>query len=94
VACAGLAASVLIATPFALFYDLVMASLAAAWLVRAGRRDGFLAGEKVLFGVLILANLLSAHLIVAVAHVPFGLVAGPVLLALAIRRRRVKRETT
>jgi hypothetical protein len=93
-ACAGLAASVLVATPFALFYDLVMASLAAAWLVRAGRRDGFLAGERFLFGGLMLANLLSAHAVVAAVHVPFGLVAAPALLGLAIRRARVNREAT
>jgi hypothetical protein len=84
--CAGLAASVVVAAPFALFYDLVMASLAAAWLVRAGRRGGFLPAEKPLFGLMILANLMSAHPVVAALHVPFGVVVGPVLLGLAVRR--------
>jgi len=84
--CAALAASVLVATPFALFYDLVIASLAAAWLVRAGRRDGFLPGEKMAFGLLILADLMAAHPVVAAFHIPFGVVVGPVLLALAVRR--------
>jgi hypothetical protein len=83
---AGLAASVLIAAPFTLFYDLVMASLAAAWLVRAGRRDGFLPGEKLALGLLLLVTLLAAHPIVAKSHVPFGAAAGPVLLGLAVRR--------
>ncbi len=92
-ACAGLAAGVTIAAPFALFYDLVIASLAAAWLVRAGRRDGFLAGEKRTFGFLLLATLMAAHPVVATLHVPFGLVVGPALLALAMRRGRAKTET-
>jgi hypothetical protein len=84
--CAALAASVLVATPFALFYDLVMASLAAAWLVRAGRRDGFLPGEKMAFGLLMVATLMAAHPVVAALHMPFGVVVGPVLLVLAVRR--------
>jgi len=83
---AGLAAAVLVATPFALFYDLVMASLAAAWLVRAGRREGFLAGEKRLFGVLMVCALLAAHPVVQAVHFPFGAVVGPVLLWLSARR--------
>jgi hypothetical protein len=43
---AALVAAIPIVMPFALFYDLVMESVAAAWLVRAARRDGWLAGEK------------------------------------------------
>ena len=35
-----LVAGTLIVVPFALFYDLVLASLAAAWLVRAARQGG------------------------------------------------------
>jgi hypothetical protein len=85
---AGLAASVLLAAPFTLFYDLVMASLAAAWLVRAGRRDGFLPGERGALGLLLVATLLAAHPIVARLHFPFGALVGPSLLALAIRRAR------
>jgi hypothetical protein len=84
---AGLAAAVLVATPFALFYDLVMASLAAAWLVRAGRRDGFLPGESLAFGVLMVCVLLAAHPVVRAMHVPFGAVVGPVLLSLCVRRQ-------
>jgi hypothetical protein len=83
---AGLAASVLLAAPFALFYDLVMASLAAAWLVRAARRDGFLRGERAALGLLLAATLLAAHPIVAHLHFPFGALAAPALLALAVRR--------
>jgi hypothetical protein len=83
---AGLAAAVLVAAPFALMYDLVMASLAAAWLVRAGRERGFLPGEKAAIAVLLLFDLLAAHPIVSGTHLPFGAAAGPVLLALALRR--------
>jgi hypothetical protein len=83
---AGLAAAVLVAAPFTLMYDLVMASLAAAWLVRAGRARGFLPGEKAGIGLMLLFDLLAAHPIVAGTHIPFGAAAGPVLLALALRR--------
>jgi hypothetical protein len=83
---AGLAASVLIAAPFGLMYDLVMVSLAAAWLVRAGRREGFLAAEKPFIAVAWLASLLAAHPVVAGTGLPFGALGGPILLALAFRR--------
>ena len=83
---AGLAAAVLIAAPFVLMYDLVMASLAAAWLVRAGRRDGFLPGEKAGLGAAIVLDLLASHPIVSALNIPFGAVVGPILLGLAVRR--------
>jgi hypothetical protein len=85
---AGLAAAVLVATPFALFYDLVMASLAAAWLVRAGRRDGFLPGEVRTLGVLMVCTLFAAFPVVQALHFPFGAVVGPLLLGLSVRRQR------
>jgi len=84
--CAGLAASVVVAAPFALMYDLVMVSLAAAWLVRAGRARGVLPGEKVIIAGAWLADLLAAHPVVAGTSVPFGAICGPALLALALRR--------
>jgi hypothetical protein len=85
---ATLAACVVIAAPFALFYDLVMCSLAASWLVRAGRRGGFLPGEGLGMALLCLANLLAAPFIVTTLHFPFGAIVAPVLLALALRRWR------
>jgi len=45
-----------------------------------------LPGEKMAFGLLILADLMAAHPVVAAFHIPFGVVVGPVLLALAVRR--------
>jgi alpha-1,2-mannosyltransferase len=43
---AVLAASALIAAPYGLLYDLVIAAIAGAWLVRAGRETGFFTWEK------------------------------------------------
>jgi len=83
---AGLMAAVLVAAPFLLMYDLLMASLAAAWLVRAGRATGFLPGEKAVIGLAMLLDLLAAHPIVAALHIPFGAAVGPALLMLAVRR--------
>jgi hypothetical protein len=65
-----------------------MCSLAACWLVRAARRDGFLPGEALVLRLLVLANLLAAAPIVAAMHVPFGAVVGPALIGLTLRRWR------
>jgi hypothetical protein len=89
---AVLAASVVIAAPFALFYDLIMCSLAACWLIREARQDGFLPGESIVLRLLVLANLLAAPPVVAAAHVPFGAVVGPALLGLTMRRWRHARR--
>ena len=89
---AGLAASVLLAAPFALMYDLVMVSLAAAWLVRAGRARGFRPGEKALIALAFWADLLAAHPIVSKTGVPFAAFAAPLLLGLALRRAVVERR--
>jgi hypothetical protein len=89
---AVLAAGVVIAAPFALFYDLIMCSLAAGWLVRAARRDGLLPGEALVLRLLVLANLLAAAPIVAAVHVPFGAVVGPALLGLSLRRWRREQD--
>jgi alpha-1,2-mannosyltransferase len=83
---AVLAASVLIAVPFALFYDLILCSLAACWLVRAGRRDGFLPGEGWALVALMVATLLAGARFVAATGIPFGALVGPALLGLAMRR--------
>jgi hypothetical protein len=83
---AGLVAAVLVAAPFVLMYDLVLASLAAAWLVRAGRARGFLPGEKAVIGLALVLDFLAAHPIVAALHIPFGAAVGPAFLMLAVRR--------
>jgi hypothetical protein len=90
---AALAASVLIAAPFALFYDLVTASLAGALMVQAARRNGFLPGERpILIGLYGAALLATAHPLVAASHIPFGAFCAPALLALAARRAWVERH--
>ena len=83
---AVLAACVLLAAPFALFYDLIMCSLAASWLVRAARHGGWLPGEAVALVAVCVANLLAAAPVVQATGVPFGALVAPVLLALAMRR--------
>jgi hypothetical protein len=85
---AALVAAALIAAPFALFYDLVLGSLAAAWLVRAASRDGFRRGEGAALALLMLASFLAAAPVVGALHVPFGALVGPALLTLAVRRAR------
>ena len=83
---AVLAACVLLAAPFALFYDLIMCSLAACWLARAARRDGWLPGEGVMLMLVGVLNLLAAAPVVGATHVPFGAMVAPALLVLAMRR--------
>jgi alpha-1,2-mannosyltransferase len=43
----ALAAGTLLAVPIALAYDMMFLTIAIAWLVHAGRRTGFLHGEKI-----------------------------------------------
>jgi len=85
---AGLAAGTLLVVPFVLFYDLIIASVAAAWLVRAGRRDGFLSGEKPALAICLGLNLLAAVPVVTRAQhgLAFGALVAPILLGLAVRR--------
>ncbi len=82
---AALAAGALMVTPFALFYDLLMPAVAAAWLVHAGRRDGFLAGEKLALALAFVIDLLS-YPVAVWTHIGVGVVVPPMLLALAVRR--------
>jgi len=83
-----LVAGTLIVVPFALFYDLVLASLSAAWLARAARQGGFLPGEKLGFGICIGLNLLAAVPVAArgTTGVAFGALVPPILMLLALRR--------
>lgn len=82
---AALVAGTVAAMPFVLFYDLVMASLAAAWLVRSMRRDGFLPGEAALMAVLMVLDLL-AYAGAGLLHLAVGVAVAPALLWLAMRR--------
>jgi len=82
---AALAAGALMVTPFALFYDLLMPAVAGAWLVRAGRAGGFLAGERLVLTLAFAIDLLSYPLAVW-THIAVGVLVPPMLLGLAIRR--------
>jgi len=82
---AVLVSATMIAMPFLLFYDLVIASVAGAWLAAAARQDGWRRGEigtlAVLFFVVLLAFPAAALLDLAI-----GCAVGPALLVLALRR--------
>ncbi len=81
----GLISATMIAMPFMLFYDLVMASVAAAWLVGAARANGFRRHEPAALAALSLVTFLafpSASLL----HLAIGSLVAPGLLILAMRR--------
>ena len=82
---AALAAGVLMVTPFALFYDLLMTAVAAAWLVRAGRDRGFLRGEPLMLSLAFLVDLVSYPAAVGL-HFAAGALVAPALLGMAVRR--------
>jgi alpha-1,2-mannosyltransferase len=82
---AALAAATLIAVPVALVYDFLLAGIAMAWLVRAGREGGFLPWEKVTLAAIFIAPLLSRNFGTA-THVPLAQLALIALLALIARR--------
>jgi len=82
-------AATLLATPFLLDYDLLLAAIPLAWLVSAGLKDGFLPWEKTILAAAFVLPLLSRA-----AAMQFGIaLAPPVLAALfAIVIRRALRE--
>ncbi len=82
---AALVAGTMAAMPFLLFYDLVMGSVAAAWLVAAARRSVWLPGEQRLLGLLMIVALL-AFPAAGVLHLAIGCLAAPLLLGAALRR--------
>ncbi len=82
---AALVAGTLVAMPFVLFYDLVMAGVAAAWLAQAARLAGWRSGERAWLAIAFLSSLL-AFPAAALAHVAVGALCGPILLALAMTR--------
>ncbi|HEX4191808.1 MAG TPA: glycosyltransferase family 87 protein, partial [Stellaceae bacterium] len=82
---AALAAATLIAVPVGLVYDFLLAGLAMAWLVRAGRESGFLAWEKVTLAAIFVTPLISRNVGTA-THVPLAPLALIALMALIARR--------
>jgi hypothetical protein len=82
---AALVAGTMAAMPFLLFYDLVMGSVAAAWLVAAARRNAWLPGEQRVLGLLMILALL-AFPVAGTLHLAVGCLAAPLLLWSALRR--------
>lgn len=82
---ATLIAGTLVALPLALFYDMVLAMVAAAWLLRAALAGGFKPWEKTTLAVLFVAPLATRGVGTAL-HLPLGFAAGIALLVLCIRR--------
>jgi hypothetical protein len=82
---AALLAGTLVAMPFLLFYDLVLASVAAAWIAAAARRSAWMPGEgrslAMVFALALLDFPAAAWL-----HAALGCLVGPALLALSVRR--------
>jgi hypothetical protein len=71
----------LIAVPYALLYDLTIAAIAGAWLIRAGRDSGFLRWEKPLLATVYLMPLFAFQAGL-VSHLPFAPLAGIILVLL------------
>lgn len=84
---ATLAAGTLAAMPVVLLYDLMTAAVAALWLIRAGREQGFLLWEKTGLAALFLVPLFSRDLGTA-SHVPLAPLALMALLTLIGMRLR------
>jgi alpha-1,2-mannosyltransferase len=82
-----LIAASLIAPPVILFYDLLPAAIAIAWLMIDARRTGFLPWEKVALCVIWVVPILSRGVGIAWG-VPIGPIATVALLVLAAIRAR------
>jgi hypothetical protein len=82
---AALPAGILLSVPLALVYDLLLLTVAIAWLVRGGRSTGFLTWEKPALFVCFIVPLVALHLAQA-THIPVAPLAPAALLALCVRR--------
>ena len=82
---ASLAAATLLAVPVVLLYDFMLAAVAAAFLVRAARRTGFLPWEKAALVLVFVLPLLTLG-VGQGWHVPVGPLASLLLLAMTLAR--------
>jgi hypothetical protein len=82
---ATLLAATLLAVPVVLLYDLMLAAMAALWLLRTARRSGFLPWEKTSIVLIFIVPLLTLGLGQS-WHVPVAPLAAVLLLANALRR--------
>jgi hypothetical protein len=78
-------AATLIAVPVVLLYDFMLAAVAAAFLIRAARRTGFLPWEKTALALVFVVPLLTLG-IGQGWHVPVGPLASLLLLAMTLAR--------
>jgi alpha-1,2-mannosyltransferase len=78
---AALVAATLVAIPIILIYDLMLAMIAVAWLMRAARDTGFLPWEKAVFALVFAAALISRS-IGLTFHLPLALFINVMLLAI------------
>jgi alpha-1,2-mannosyltransferase len=86
-----LVAATLVALPVVLFYDLLPATIAMAWLIQDARRHGYLPWEKTILCAIYPVALLCRG-IGERAHVPIGWLVAFGLLGLALAH--VRREVT
>lgn len=84
---AGLVTAALLATPYALDYDLVVLGLGIAWMASHGQTHGFLAGEKSAL-VLVWVTPLVCRIAATGLHLPLGLLVMVMFLGLIVRRAR------
>lgn len=90
-----LAAATLVAVPLTLYYDLVLAGVAMAWLVRAGRERGFFRWEKSLLVGIYVAPI-AIRSVAASFRWPIGAFIPLILLILCVvqARSEIAREPT
>ncbi len=86
---AALTAGTLVAIPVILIYDMVLAGIAMAWIVRSWQSSPPLPWERLVIAVLFLLPLFARDLGSAY-HIPFGSLAGIALFALVARRARAE----
>lgn len=89
IALAVLIAGTLLVVPFSLFYDLLLASLAACWLAAAARRSGGAlsrAEQAVLVGCMVCSFLHPWLSVDLGLPLPLGALVAPALFGLAMRR--------
>jgi hypothetical protein len=84
---ATLLAGTLLLAPLVLVYDLTMATVAMAFLVRHARRTGWLAHEKPLLGLVLIASLFAPLTAIAWS-IPLGPLPAVLLLALCLAHAR------
>ncbi len=90
---AMLIAGTFLAVPLALVYDLTIVAGAGLWLVRAGRRDGFLPYEKMLLVLAFLVPVMSRGAALQL-YLPVGVLGALIPMALAVRRALRERRGT